>query len=228
MTTLTLSGNTSGAGVFVLEAPSSANSRTLTLPDATTTLVGTTATQTLTNKTLTSPTITSPTISGTPVMGASVITSGTAQTAPPATPEYFDFTGIPSWVKRITVMLRSVSGSGTSPFLLQLGTSSGIDNTGYVSQNAYLYSAVVTTSSTEGFLLTGSNLAAESVTGQFVLSNQTGNVWVGNGGMARSGGVYLQLNAGGVSLSGELTQLRITTVNGTDTFDGGTINIQYE
>jgi hypothetical protein len=54
MTTLALSGNASGAGAFTLATPSSANTRTLTLPDATTTLVGTDTTQTLANKTLTS------------------------------------------------------------------------------------------------------------------------------------------------------------------------------
>ena len=50
---------------FEVSGVSSGNTRTLTVPDASTTIVGTDATQTLTNKTLTSPTINSPTIGGT-------------------------------------------------------------------------------------------------------------------------------------------------------------------
>jgi hypothetical protein len=62
MSSVAISGNASGAGVLTIAAPNTASSYTLTLPTATTTLVGTDATQTLTNKTLTSPTMTTPTI----------------------------------------------------------------------------------------------------------------------------------------------------------------------
>ena len=39
-----------------------------------------------------------------------------------------------------------------------------------------------------------------------------------------------QISTGGgsISLAGTLDRVRITTVNGTDTFDAGTINIRYE
>jgi hypothetical protein len=78
-------------------------------------VVGTTDSQTLTNKTI----------------QGGAITSGTAQTAPPATPQYFDFTSIPSWVKRITVMLNEVSTNGTSEVILQIGDSGGIETVSY-------------------------------------------------------------------------------------------------
>ena len=62
MSSVKVSGNASGTGTLTIAAPNTSTDYTLTLPAATTTLVGTDATQTLTNKTLTSPTMTTPTI----------------------------------------------------------------------------------------------------------------------------------------------------------------------
>ena len=52
MSKIALSGNASGTGTFTFASPNSNTDRTLDLPDATTTLVGTDATQTLTNKSI--------------------------------------------------------------------------------------------------------------------------------------------------------------------------------
>jgi hypothetical protein len=52
MSSVAISGNAGGTGVFTIASPSSSSSYTATLPTATTTLVGTDATQTLTNKTI--------------------------------------------------------------------------------------------------------------------------------------------------------------------------------
>lgn len=57
MSSVKLQGNASGTGSITLASPNTNNDRTISLPDATTTMVGTDATQTLTNKTLTTPTI---------------------------------------------------------------------------------------------------------------------------------------------------------------------------
>ena len=68
MSAIAIQSSGSGAGTLSIAAPITATNRTLTLPDATTTLVGTDATQTLTNKTLTTPNIDSAqfaTVSGT-------------------------------------------------------------------------------------------------------------------------------------------------------------------
>jgi hypothetical protein len=58
------------------------------------------------------------------------ITSGTAVASTSGVS--IDFTSIPSWVKRITVMFSGVSTNGTSPLQVQLGTSGGVDATSYI------------------------------------------------------------------------------------------------
>ena len=63
MSQVRVSGNASGTGVFTIASPNSNNNRTLTIPDATTTIVGTDATQSLTNKSFDSASV--PTVSGT-------------------------------------------------------------------------------------------------------------------------------------------------------------------
>jgi hypothetical protein len=52
MSKIALSSNPSGTGTFTFASPATNTDRTLTLPDVTTTLVGTDATQTLTNKSI--------------------------------------------------------------------------------------------------------------------------------------------------------------------------------
>ena len=223
MSSIALQGNASGAGTLTIAAPNTASNYTLTLPTATTTLVGTDATQTLTNKTLTSPTI-----DGTPVMGASVITRGTAVASTSGTS--IDFTSIPSWVKRITVMFTGVSTSGTSNIQVQLGTG------GTPTYTTTGYSAVGmgfggttggTTAYTAGFGYSDGNVATNTAGGQYVFSNLTGNTWTCSVSMWRNSNA-IGLGAGSIALAAALTAVRITTVNGTDTFDAGSINILYE
>ena len=96
------------------------------------------------------------------------IASGTAVASTSGTS--IDFTGIPSWVKRITVMLNGVSTNGTSPKLVQLGSAS-ISTTGYLSSGLTASSAgTLVTSSTAGMLI-NSVLAAEILSGTMILSN---------------------------------------------------------
>jgi hypothetical protein len=177
-------------------------------------VVGTTDTQTLTNKT---------------VQGGT-ITSGTAQNSTSGTS--IDFTGIPSWVKRITVMFVGVSTNGTSYVQIQLGDSGGVETTGYssgaaVSSNALLYTGNVTT----GFVIDVSATATANALryGSYILSRVDGNTWVGQGNIHESNNYTIGPQcAGGKTLSATLDRVRITTVNGTDTFDAGSINILYE
>lgn len=156
------------------------------------------------------------------------LVSGTPVTASGTT---VDFTGIPSWAKRITVMINVVSTNGASVPLIQIGDSGGIENTGYDAgltfgtQAASHYYA-----STVGFpLSTSGHLATWIFSGSYTLTNITSNTWVGSGTIFLGGAAVVTGAAAGTkTLSATLDRIRITTVNGTDTFDAGTINIMYE
>jgi hypothetical protein len=152
--------------------------------------------------------------------------SGTAVTASGTS---VDFTDIPSWVKRVTVMFQGVSTSGTSQIQVQLGDSGGVETTGYAGSYGGNSGSSIGGGAYAGagFVMTNAVTAASNIQGQLILSLIGSNVWVGTGNTARADN-YSSWTAGAKTLSDTLTQVRITTVNGTDTFDAGTINILYE
>jgi len=153
---------------------------------------------------------------------------GTAVTASSTS---VDFTGIPSWVRRITVMLDGVSTNGTSPLLLRVGTSGGVVATGYNASAFYTSSAGSFNTSSVGFPLTSTSLttAAGLVYGTIIISSLSSTIWSQTGTLylTTGGGASVWLG-GNVTFSGTLDRIRVTTTNGTDTFDAGTINIIYE
>jgi hypothetical protein len=161
--------------------------------------------------------------------GGSLITSGTMQTSPPATPQYFDFTSIPPWVKRITIMFDSISTNGTSNYLIQLGDSGGIETSGYVSSSAYINTSADMVVSTAGFILNAIS-APSSYSGAVVLTlmDSATNKWTVFGGIGWYPSFPILLTTGAKSLSATLDRIRITTVIGTNTFDAGSVNILYE
>lgn len=154
-----------------------------------------------------------------------LIQSGTAVASTSGTS--IDFTGIPSWVKRITVMFAGVSTNGTSPLLIQLGDAGGVETTGYVSSSTgFTGTAGGTSSSTAGFII-AYDTATYVVSGSAVINYIGTNLWVISGvGKIATGATW---TAGGdKTLSDTLTQIRLTTVGGTNTFDAGSVNILYE
>ena len=160
--------------------------------------------------------------------GVGGLVSGTAVASTSGTS--IDFTSIPSWVKRITVMFNGVSTNGTSNVQIQIGAGS-ITTTGYLSYSAYAGSTNVSAGVgfTTGFGISLGN-AANLYSGHFVFTNISGNAWVGSFvvGYNTSGIYYVATGGGSITLGGALDRVRITTVNGTDTFDAGSINILYE
>lgn len=141
-----------------------------------------------------------------------------------------DFTGIPSWVKRITVNISGLSSSGTSNHLIQIGIASGVEATGYLSSATNTLATTSVATFTTGFGLQQSVAAAGIYSGSVVLTllNATTNTWAISGNLARTDTATVNSSGGAKSLAGTLDRIRLTTVNGTDTFDAGSINILYE
>jgi expansin (peptidoglycan-binding protein) len=138
-----------------------------------------------------------------------------------------DFTSIPSWVKRITVMFSAVSTNGSSNWQVQIGSGS-FTSSGYVGTSSLLDTVVSSTAFTAGFGIRA-NSATIAVNGSLILTLITGNTWVASGAFSGSTSATSTLVSGGtLALGGTLDRIRITTVNGTDTFDAGSINILYE
>lgn len=141
-----------------------------------------------------------------------------------------DFTNIPSWVKRITIMYSGVSTSSTANWQVQLGTgvtptyaTSGYASTMIVAQ---VGAATVSNAST-GFVNTAPAAASQVSSGQLTLFNLSGNLWVSQGAIGASVATRSYVNSGSILLGAVLTAVRITT-NSTDTFNAGSINILYE
>jgi hypothetical protein len=137
-----------------------------------------------------------------------------------------DFTGIPSWVKRVTVVGTQVSTNGASSFLIQLGDSGGVETSGYESG---MFGNVnqTNTSSAGVVLLQSANSGADNYSFSIVFNLESVNKWVATGTTVRNGGAVFFV-CSFKSLSATLDRVRITTVNGTDAFDAGSINILYE
>ena len=153
------------------------------------------------------------------------LTLGTAVASTSGTS--IDFTGIPSWAKRVTVMFNGVSTNGTSVVLVQLGNTSFVTS-GYASiASGFTVTSANTLGFTTGFSTGDTSSAAMVRFGAMVISNVSGNTWVADGGLALQG-LGKHIFSGGIALSGTLDRVRITTVNGTDTFDAGSINIMWE
>jgi hypothetical protein len=201
--------NSSGGGAVTLDVPSTTSTFTLTAPARTGNIITSADTETVT-----------------PTMMSQKLTIETAKTASNTS---VDFTGIPSWVKRITVMMVGLSTSGSSQVFIRLGTSSGIVSSGYLGAADRAAAGIGPNATTAGFSVEDTSMGTASVRhGLMTLCHVGDNSWVFSGTCAASNAAELLIGAGSVTLSGVLDRVRVTTANGTDTFDAGTINIMYE
>ena len=216
--------STTGTNNFTLSVPSSPDG-TIKLArgnsGATTAdILSINASGVITGSTFSGATINSSTVNG------GTITSGTAVASTSGTA--IDFTGIPSWVKKITVMLNEVSTSGVNSILIQIGDSGGIENTGYVSTSVTTDSAGGSAgiSRTDGYAIQSAS-AANANSGLIQIANISGNIWIESHSCKISTTNILG-GGGSKTLSDTLDRIRVTTVGATDTFDAGSVNILYE
>jgi len=156
-----------------------------------------------------------------PIVSGTTITL-TNQTAP-------DFTSIPSWVKRITLMFNGVSPNSTGTLLVQLGDAGGYETTGYGSSMSYLLNATVaaTTNVSTGFLAGTFGSAGAAYNGIMTIATLGSNVWVMSVNLNDSASTRTFFGSGAKTLSDTLTSVRLY-IDGTQQFDAGTINILYE
>jgi len=197
-TALNLSGDTSGN----LSFQTSAGANTITVPNGTGTIA---------------------------VQGVSTnIVSGTAQASTSGTS--IDFTSIPSWVKRVTVAYSGLSTNGSSDILVKIGTSGGIVSSGYLGSSILSSNGGTTaTNFTTGFGISQNSQGTTYVAhGLMTICLLGSNTWCATNVGGESDAARAFYFGGSLALGGTLDRVRITTVNGTDTFDAGSINILYE
>ena len=158
-------------------------------------------------------------INGTTVSAEQATTSGTS----------IDFTGIPPGVKRITLLTHSMSGSGTDEFLVQLGDSDGIENSGYLSRYGRISgTSAATEGSTAGFIIfnDAASLLNEIVV-DIYLEDSSNNTWVSSHIITVQSTTITAYGSGSKALSGTLDRIRLTHASGSDTFDAGAASIQF-
>jgi hypothetical protein len=153
--------------------------------------------------------------------------SGTAQASTSGTS--IDFTGIPSWVKRITVMVQGLSFAGASgQCRVQIGTGGVLTTTGYTSDSISVAAANTcnTASYSNGLAIFNGNVAADTLWGVTTITNLSGNTWIATFNSCRSDSGSSRSGTGFIALGGVLDIVSVVATSGS--FDAGTINILYE
>lgn len=153
---------------------------------------------------------------------------GTVQTLTAQTSVFFS---VPAYARRVTVAIKDVSLSGTALIRFRLGTSGGAASTGYLSAGSVISTGAATANQTAGFdVYTNVPNASYTYGGAivFTLLDATNNVWAAHGVFACNNVAWTHTVAGTVLLSGACTNVYLTTSNGTDTLDNGTVNAYAE
>ena len=155
----------------------------------------------------------------------------TLATAQPSTSGVsVDFIGIiPSWAKRITVMFRNVSTTGTSGVMVRVGSGSFLGVGSYAAGGTDFTNAATTTEdTTSGLPLSDPpDLAGDVYNGVATLVLLGSNVWAMSS-IVSCGSNRMGMGAASVDVGATLDRVQVVTGNGTDTFDTGTINVSYE
>lgn len=140
-----------------------------------------------------------------------------------------DFTA-PSWAKKATVMVSGLSTNGTSIPQVQIGPVAGVETTGYVGTASQEDGGPTYANLSAGFLFSQAHAATNIYNGFMTLTlmNSSTNVWACLGQFGLSDTAVLTAVSGVKPMAGALSVLRLTTVNGTDAFDAGSVNVLWE
>ena len=141
-----------------------------------------------------------------------------------------DFTSIPAGTRRIVMSFSGVSTDGSSPLIIQIGDSGGVEATGYLGAASNLSTVVATLNFTTGFGVMQGTASTTVVHGsvELTLLDSATNLWSARSVIGWSSSAVTSVGGGSKALSGTLDRVRLTTVNGTDAFDAGSVNIQYQ
>lgn len=141
-----------------------------------------------------------------------------------------DVVGLPSWIKRMTVLIDGVSVSSSSTLMLRLGSAGGVESSNYNGRGIYINSGGAGDHDlSTGVHFYGTGAAVAKNYGKCVFTKHGGNIWTFEGAMgAETGDARDSFVVGSKSLAGVLDRVRITTLDGTSVFDAGTINVMYE
>jgi hypothetical protein len=229
MTKIAIVPNAAGSGVFTIAAPNSNTDRTLTLPDA----AGEVLTDALFASQAEAEAGTDDNKIMTPLrakqaidalaggLGGSGIISTTSGTA-------FDVTGIPAGVQEITILFSEVSLSRNDHILVQMGTSSGFEVTGYESASHLIASgsSPVGTNSSAGLVIfMGGD--SRRVSGSMAIKRMGSFTFASSHAGADTLANQSRVGGGSKVLSGELDRIRVTRGAG-DTFDAGSISVRWK
>jgi hypothetical protein len=126
-------------------------------------------------------------------------------------------------------MFNAISTNGSAKPTIRLGTSSGAEASGYLGVTSNIGDSAATYSNlTTGFDVLQTGLSSIVFYGHMVLCNLSGNIWTCNSTIGRTDNNFYGFCSGAKTLGGTLDRVVFTTSNGTDSFDGGSVNIMYE
>ena len=156
-----------------------------------------------------------------------VVTSSVSSTSGVAV----DFTGIPSWAKRITILFSTLTTSGSSIPVFRAGPGGVPVTSGYVGCTSGVSTGASAGNHTDGARLFSTSWASSYVAHgriTFTLANPASNLWEYDGVSALSNIAAAAFFGGSIALAGALDIIRLTTQGGSDTFQSGTLRMIYE
>lgn len=163
----------------------------------------------------------------TPEWGTPIV-AGTSQSASGTSVDFLLSSSVASYVKKISVIFSGISTNGTSPYIIQLGDSGGVETTGYLGSCTEVRGTPTTSTFTSGFCISQSPLSTNVAHGIATIARVDGNSFTFSVSGGYSDDTATLTGGGSKTLSDALDRIRLTTVNGTDTFDAGSVNVFYE